>query len=243
MRLTSRTTELIHLSLDARQATGVVLGLVAVLSVAFALGVSFGRRLSSAPPVTKAPVGLDALDKLATSAPAPTFAFEEMLQKSDPPPVVPPKPKPAPKPVAEVKPEPEPAVKPPPEPAVADKPPQTAPVLPSETKPALADKPAESMAEAFEKLAPPAPTPAVAKPAGGAWTVQFLASQERTDADRLASRLLGEGFAAYVAVADIPDKGTFYRVRTGPYATKEEAEGVLGKAAGRGHKGLVMPAR
>ncbi|RKG92298.1 SPOR domain-containing protein [Corallococcus terminator] len=67
---------------------------------------------------------------------------------------------------------------------------------------------------------PPRPAEAVK---GGAFTLQLSAFQSRPDADRFAARLRDRGYAPYILAAEVPGKGTWYRVRMGSFASKEAA--------------------
>ncbi|NRD52646.1 SPOR domain-containing protein [Corallococcus exiguus] len=67
---------------------------------------------------------------------------------------------------------------------------------------------------------PPRPSEAVK---GGAFTLQLSAFQSRQDADRFAARLRDKGYAPYILTAEVPGKGTWYRVRMGSFASKEAA--------------------
>jgi len=75
-------------------------------------------------------------------------------------------------------------------------------------------------------------TPAAAHPAPkipdatsptGAFTLQLGASLNRDDAERQASRLREKGYAPYIVTAEVPGKGTWYRVRMGSFPTKDAA--------------------
>lgn len=241
----SRDQDLVNVSLDGRQVVGVVVGTLVLLSVTFALGTTFGRRLAAQPAVAAAPADLSSLDRM--TAPPPTFAFGELLAKPDPTPVVepPPKPKPVerPAPVAAA-PKPAPAPEPPaPEPP-APEPPAVKPAdpVPVETaKPVPAAEPVDALAAAVAKLEV-AEAPPVERSAGR-WSVQFGASQDQAEADRLAAKLLGQGLTPFVVTADIPGKGTFYRVRVGQFTDKQEADALLSRARGLGLQGLVMPVK
>jgi len=80
----------------------------------------------------------------------------------------------------------------------------------------------EAKAPAREKAVAQVAEKAVQKPANGVWTVQLNAFPQERDADRLAKRLKDKGYDAYVASTDIKGK-TWYRVRVGHFATREEA--------------------
>ena len=90
----------------------------------------------------------------------------------------------------------------------------------SPAPPAAAPPEAEVPAQA---AAGTAPAPASA-PAGDVLTIQVTALKERAEADRVASRLKGRGYEAYVAE---PAPGTsMYRVRVGRFTDRAEAERV-----------------
>ena len=134
------------------------------------------------------------------------------------------------------------AVKPPPAPAASS------PSKPAATAVAAAPKPvagtsgnmdatstdtaAEEKSPVTETVATRA-TPAAAKPAtpkppeatasNGAFTLQLGASPNREDAERQASRLREKGYAPYIVTAEVPGKGTWYRVRMGSFPTKDAA--------------------
>lgn len=245
----------VEVSLDGRQVAGIVGGALVLLAIVFALGVGFGRQLAPAAP---APVAadlakLDAPPPLPKVAPTPdtSFAFHEELKKAEPlHAVAPPAPKPVePKPVEPkpVEPKPEPAA-----PALQPQafaalvpPPPPAPEVPGNTaeKPVPPPAPAPA-AEPGKKPAAPPPEPAKKPAEAGQWTVQFGSSSQRADADRLAAMLLDYGYAPFVAVADLPGKGRYYRVRVGRFASKEQAEKLRAEAQQK-HRmaGVVMPAK
>ncbi|SEN04817.1 Cell division protein DedD (protein involved in septation) [Stigmatella aurantiaca] len=173
-----------------------------------------------------------------------------------PPPVPKPAPKPAPaKPVA-VAPTPAPAEQPAPAAetgeevaanaaddelaALAAKPSPAAPAAPVAKAPAPAPVPAGkveqeptptrtatppvgSLKEAIARATQP-PAEAVK---GGAFTLQISAFQSREDADRFAARLRDRGYAPYILAAEVPNKGTWYRVRMGSFPSKEAASRYL----------------
>jgi cell division septation protein DedD len=101
----------------------------------------------------------------------------------------------------------------------------------------------------------PAPTPAVPPPAAAApapsfpsaapdepWTVQLAASQDRTEAERLAARF--SALRPRIEVADVQGKGRFFRVRVGAFDSREAAERYREDVAREtGAKGFVTPSR
>jgi cell division protein FtsN len=69
--------------------------------------------------------------------------------------------------------------------------------------------------------AAPAPQPAATAANQGLF-LQVGAFQKAADAENLKARLAMQGFEASILEADVPDKGTLYRVRIGPYPNPEE---------------------
>jgi cell division protein FtsN len=60
-------------------------------------------------------------------------------------------------------------------------------------------------------------------PPGGKFTVQVASYREKEDARELADRLTRKGYQAFVAEAELPGKGAWYRVRVGRFGTRKEA--------------------
>lgn len=71
-------------------------------------------------------------------------------------------------------------------------------------------------------------------------SVQVASVKERKDADRMVKSLKGKGFPAYRAIAKIPGKGTWFRVRVGPYKNRNEAEGSLRRLKEAKFSGFVV---
>lgn len=76
-----------------------------------------------------------------------------------------------------------------------------------------------------------APTPARAAPtaADGRFVVQVGSFRSAEDARNLSDRLKTKNFPAFVQQADLGDKGTWYRVRIGPYAESADAQSVVAR--------------
>jgi cell division protein FtsN len=77
---------------------------------------------------------------------------------------------------------------------------------------------------------------AAAAPAAGKdiYFIQAGAFQNPADADNQKARLAMLGFESNVEPTNLPDKGTFYRVRLGPYARVEELNRVRQSLAQNG---------
>jgi cell division protein FtsN len=58
---------------------------------------------------------------------------------------------------------------------------------------------------------------------GRGFTVQVASYRDSKDAEELAQRLARKGYQAFVAEAEIPGKGKWYRVRVGRFGTRKEA--------------------
>jgi DedD protein len=240
MRDVHRMREKYDLSLDSRQVVSLLIGGIVVLGAVFVLGVLVGKKLAGTPRPDRSPDLLTALDHrsdaLERARAAPPLTFQEELTRPTPaPPTLSPSAMPAPAASA-------PAVKP--APTAEAKPAQERKVDPA--KKAEAEKKVDEKKVDAEKKAEPASprtaaaaesvatrsTPAAAHPAPkvpdatsptGAFTLQLGASLNRDDAERQASRLREKGYAPYIVTAEVPGKGTWYRVRMGSFPTKDAA--------------------
>jgi len=124
----------------------------------------------------------------------------------------------------------------------------------SDTKPAKESKAKEKIARAEASKAPPVKQPAKSVPqpsttgsvdekpspaarqeqgqkteavkkdsAEQVWTVQIKSSPDKKDADRWVDRLKAKGYDAFVVEGDVKGQ-TWYRVRVGHFAARQEAE-------------------
>ncbi|HYO65520.1 MAG TPA: SPOR domain-containing protein [Archangium sp.] len=129
--------------------------------------------------------------------------------------------------VTEPKPEPTKAAEPKPaETKVAESKPapvpgkvEPAPVPTRTTAPAQGGALKDAIARATQR-----PTEAVP---GGAFTLQISAFQNRPEAERFAAKLRDRGYAPYIVTAEVPNKGTWYRVRMGSFPSKDAASRYL----------------
>ncbi len=215
-----RAREKFELSLDGRQVASIVAGALVVLGVVFVLGLNVGKQLAVRQLAAGHAGDLEALDRAPTPPPSrpEPLTFHDRLTKETPAP--PPPPEPAARPV------------PPPAPAAA-------PPAPPAAQQAVAPP------AALEPAAPPPVPPAQAAAKPGplkAWTVQLAASEERAEAERLATRF--SSLNPRIEEAVIAGKGRFYRVRVGSFDTKEAAQRYLRDVAREtGAKGIVTPSR
>jgi len=147
---------------------------------------------------TEPPVGSPTDDDYAPAAVAQKPAEPKA---AEPKPVVKPEPKPAETKVADSKPAPLPGKV------------EAAPT-PTRTTPQGAGL-KEAIARATQR-----PTEAVP---GGAFPLQISAFQNRQEADRFAAKLRDRGYAPYIVAAEVPNKGTWYRVRMGSFPSRDAA--------------------
>jgi cell division protein FtsN len=98
---------------------------------------------------------------------------------------------------------------------------------PAETAPA-AVAPAQVLAAAA-----PAPAP-VAQSSAGNFTVQVGSYNNSAQADEQAGQLRSGGVEARVVRAEIPRRGTWYRVQTGRFASRDEAARFASELKGKG---------
>lgn len=244
MRDTHRLKEKYELSLDNRQIVTLTVASLVVLGGVFMLGVVVGKKLSAeTAAIAQQPTDLlgqldqktEALENVKADA---ALTFQDELTRKAPTlvaeaPIV--------KPVEAAKPA-EPAKAPeaakPAEPAKIEEPaaPEPKPAEVAVAPPAKADEPklpetpkpepvvtrtvdGGGLKEAFGK-AQRAPAETAAD---GSWTVQLSAYQDRGEADRFAAGLRDKGYAPYIVEANIPGKGTWFRVRMGRFGSKDAA--------------------
>ena len=219
MRDSHRMKEKYDLSLDSRQVVSLLVAGIVVLGAVFVLGVLVGKKLAGSQRLDRAPDLLSALDQKSAAlerarAGTPLTFQEELTADGGAAKAAP---------AAKEK-RPEPAA---PKPTEAK---AEAPKPAPEKKPEVLAKSADGGAIAA-RTAPAAAPAQTNAPEGtvpnGPWTLQLGASQNRDDAERLVTRLREKGYAPYIVTADVPGKGTFYRVRMGSFATREAAGNYL----------------
>ena len=124
------------------------------------------------------------------------------------------------------------------EPSKVETPPAPAPSGESAPKPA-------TLATAAPKAAPaPAPTtpPAPREPAAGEFSVQLAAFSDDKGANSLANKLKKAGYPAYTEPLST-SRGTLWRVRVGPYTSRDSAVASREKLKGEGYSGIVAAAK
>lgn len=235
----------------------IVMGAVFVLGVVVGKKLADNAQTAAAPDLLSALDANAQALKQAREAEQPLTFQDELTRKSGsdaskpgtvtvaiPPPA--PKPKPVEPPAAA-----EPQVAEAPAPSEAE---LTAPPTDDDYAPTPTAKPAETkVAESKPAPAPgkvePAPVPtrttipaqgsglkdaiarATQRPTeavpGGAFTLQISAFQSRSEAERFAAKLRDRGYAPYIVTAEVPNKGTWYRVRMGSFPSRDAASRYL----------------
>ena len=205
--------EKIELSLEQRQVAILAGFALLLLGVVFALGVMVGRQLASAALV--APVQPPVGDLRALDAEKPPPAVKPIVAVPTNLLPAPPHATPTPAPAHDAK------------PTVAEKQngddsakEHVAVAAPAEV--AVVAAPAKAVAVAAPKDAE-APLPPLPEHLGR-YTVQFGATQDRKDAQRLEARAQAQGLKpSYIVVAHLGAKGTWYRLRAGAFDDRDEA--------------------
>ncbi len=106
-----------------------------------------------------------------------------------------------------------------------------APVAPTPTPPKAPSK---------SEPTRPDPEPSPSAEARGRLWLQVGAYVNRQDAENQRARFAVLGYEAQIQNADVPDKGTVYRVRVGPYRDPDEAGKVRGDLARQGIEVTVI---
>ena len=93
-----------------------------------------------------------------------------------------------------------------------------------------------------EPVSEPEPrrTPPAAASTTGMWAVQLGSFSNKENADRLASDLRKQGYAAFISEVSTGN-GQMHRVRIGPQKDRPSAEQMAGRLAKVGHNGKVVP--
>lgn len=86
----------------------------------------------------------------------------------------------------------------------------------------------------------PAAPPLPGRTAAGNFTVQVAALKEAGLADRMVADLYKKGFPAYRVAADVPGKGTWYRVRIGSFKNRTAAERMLAQLKREKVSGIIV---
>ncbi|MBL8512721.1 MAG: SPOR domain-containing protein [Betaproteobacteria bacterium] len=93
--------------------------------------------------------------------------------------------------------------------------------------PPLATPPAAKPADAA-KPAPVLPRGVEVKPSTEEYFLQAGAFQNQSEAESMRAKVAFSGFQATIKSVNLPDKGTLYRVRLGPYKSLEEVNRIKG---------------
>ena len=124
--------------------------------------------------------------------------------------------------------------------------------LESKPEPARSEPPSETNTpetntpETTPNTAAPAPVsvktelPATTESSTGMWAVQLGSFSNQANAERLASDLRDQGYAAFLSKLET-GSGNLHRVRIGPQKDRDSADAVATQLARSGHSGQVVP--
>jgi hypothetical protein len=123
-------------------------------------------------------------------------------------------------------------------PPASVKPPVVEPVPAEESAAPIAPaSQAESAPPAVKDIVAAPPTfqepkqPEAKKRVAGRYSIQFGSFPKKEEADQLVSQLKARGHDSYIILAEVPNKGTFYRVRVGRYPDRPMAQAAGEKIA------------
>ena len=223
MRDMERLREKIEVSLDDRQVAALAVCALLLLGGVFSLGLLVGKRLAAAAPAASTVNDLAALDEQAAQPAAPKLPPPAAAKPVPGNAAAPPAQKPAPAPAKPPLPDdldeqPMPdqlktqgqAVPQPAQAALA-----AAPRMPAVVDPPQKPRSFEAVQKHVVLAAPPRNL--------GRFTVQFGASQDHGEAQRLEARARLAGLKPYIVEARLGSKGTWYRVRVGAFSDKDAA--------------------
>ncbi len=93
--------------------------------------------------------------------------------------------------------------------------------------------------EQVKEPEPPAPSlpEKVSEPV---FTVQTSSGKDKKGAEKIVKTLINKGYPAHMTTSEIPDKGTWYRVRIGEYKDRREAQKVLSRLGKDKIKGIIV---
>ncbi len=214
----AKSDEYREMQISSGQLAAVILSLLALCVVIFYLGIRVGMKRAAEASALKA--------RTQTAVPAPAAAPPQITPFHEGTPTSR---------------EPSPPTAAPSAAPAAGRTAAPAKIEPAEPKPAVI--PAEKKTEAIPAAKTPAPAkvesktkpPAAVKtsPAsGGTYYIQAGALDTRPAAESIAQRIESLGFRAIVLNPLPNDKKAVYRVRVGPYETRDAVDAALGKLAG-----------
>ena len=247
MRDSHRMRDGIELHLDNRQIAAFVIASLVVLGAVFSVGVLVGKQLASASLAAGGKPGdalaaIDEREKIRTpdsvtgvgeipAAKPDALNYQKELTKPSTAgqAIEPSKPasakgdeKPAAKP-AEAAAKPADGTAPAAEPKKEEPKKEEATAKKEEPKKEEPAKKKESLSAAFDKATKSDEDKAAEGESSG-YTLQVASLPSKEEADKLVSRLAAKGLKPYIVEADVAGKGHVYRVRSGSYASKSEAE-------------------
>ena len=90
-----------------------------------------------------------------------------------------------------------------------------------------APKPVQAQPQQAKKEPAPKPVPTPVPDTKIRYTIQIAAYPEREMADEEVKGMKKRGYAAFIVSSEVPEKGTWYRVRLGSFSNKASAEKLM----------------
>jgi cell division protein FtsN len=88
--------------------------------------------------------------------------------------------------------------------------------------------------------APPPAKPEAPATAGGPLAIQAASFKDPKDADKMVAALEKKGYRAYKTIVVFPEKGIWFRVRVGDYASRTDAAADLARLQKDGYSPIVV---
>ena len=123
--------------------------------------------------------------------------------------------------------------------ALPKAPPKTPPAAPTPSPLTSQKRVSKSKGTPEEKKTLPG-LPGVKPSPSGPLAVQVASTKDAASAEVLVKKLTQLGYAGFSTMVEIPNRGTWYRVKVGPYRTKTEAEKMRQELIKYRFKGIIV---
>ncbi|NNG00929.1 MAG: SPOR domain-containing protein [Desulfobacteraceae bacterium] len=121
---------------------------------------------------------------------------------------------------------------------ITPEPASKAPVVPEVKKRRVPDKNVPD--KTTDQVKSTVPTPTVPSTADKPYTIQVASIKKMAAADKLVEEFKAKGLPAYHVKANIPGKGTWYRIRVGAYQNKGAAAATVKQLKGMNYTPMVV---
>jgi cell division septation protein DedD len=117
---------------------------------------------------------------------------------------------------------------------------KTPPKTPSEVSPQSPLTSQKRVSKSKDTQAEKKTFPGIKPAPSGPVAVQVASTKDAASAEDLVNKLRQLGYAGFSIIAEIPNKGTWYRVRVGPFMTRAEAEQMRQELTKDKFKGIIV---